>query len=200
MAPTPEQASAACQLLDDLTRSYPQKCWYFESIKNLPATATILGADRFTQVAIVRECIDRIARMKDKKLTYDFLNLVHEETFPWEANLILSRLLRRKLPWTGEDLAYLLNRLADLGEVGLFSLPFMPLFGSVVEREIRDGPISDELRQGLVRLEAAIACRYRAAEKRLCEQLATLAKRAADQADTSEQADSEEKSRINSGT
>jgi hypothetical protein len=182
MPPSPEQVRTACHLLDDLTRSYPHKCWYFEHIKALPAIAAILGAERFTQVAISRECADRIARMRDKELRYTMMSVIHEESFPWEANLILSRLLRRKLPWTSEDLAYLVNRIADLGEVCLFSLPFLPLLGNVVQRELQARPMTEELRQGLERLAAAIVRPYRAAEKRLWEQLTSLAGRPVNQA------------------
>src|SRR4051812_33615248 len=110
MPPTPDQASAAIRLLDDLTGSHPHKGWRFGQIEDLPATAAILGAERSVQVAIIRECVDRIARMGDRPLTYDLLNVIHEESFPWEANLVLSRLLRRKLLWIDEDLAYLAHR------------------------------------------------------------------------------------------
>jgi hypothetical protein len=175
--------ATARRLLDDLVASASPLPWHFEKIEAWPATAAILEADPPTQIAMVRECIDRVARMRDrlgrprgKDVRLRYMNLYHEVGFPRESWLIVARLLRRKLPWTSEDLAYLVNRTADLGMVSTFSLRFLPSLVSVVQRALKTCPMTDELRRGLGRLQKATEWRsYRAKERRLCEQLSTLA-------------------------
>jgi hypothetical protein len=167
---------AACRLLDDLAGSQDIAFLSFEHIKGLPATAAILGADPPTQIAIIRECIDRISAMKGKMRIYDLRALYHEPGFPWEARLVLNRLLRRKLPWSDDDLAYLANRTADLGTVSIFSLPHLPLLVNLIQKQLTTRPITEEMQRGIVRLRGAIEWkRYRAGEARLCEQLSALA-------------------------
>jgi hypothetical protein len=184
MPPTPELVDTARRLVGDLVASKNTKSKYFsfEQIESLPATAAILEADEQTRIAVTREYIDRIGRMADRLgplrgQEHRYMNLYHEDGFPWEARLLVPRLLRRKLPWASEDLAFLLNRLADLGLVSTFNLPFLPQLANVVQRWLATSPLTEELRTGLVRLGKAVEwCRSRAAERRLCEQLTALAR------------------------
>jgi len=183
MPPTKEQTETARRLLDDLVASASPLPWRFKEIDRWPATAAILKADPPTQIAMVRECIDRVARMRDrlgpprvKDVRFRYMNLYHEVGFPRESWLVVPPLLRRKLPWTSEDLEYLVNRTADVGMVSTFSLPFLPSLVGVVQRALRSCPMTEKLRKGLVRLRKATEWRnYRAKERRLCEQLSTLA-------------------------
>src|SRR5262245_10912078 len=186
MPPTPEQMDSARRLLDDLAGSEELAFHSFEWIESLPATTAILEAEEQTRIALTRECVDRIAGMAKKlgplrgqELRY--MNLYHEDGFPWEGQLLLPRLLRRKLPWTSADLAFLVNRVADLRLVCTFALPFLPQLVNVVRRWLAKGSLTEELRTGLVRLGKAVG-RFldradRAAERRLCEQLVALAGR-----------------------
>src|SRR4051794_16690638 len=119
MPPTPGQMETACRLLDDLAGSGEIAFRSFDHIEGLPATAAILGAGEPTRIAVARECVHRIARMAEglgplRGQELRFMNLYHQDGFPWEARLLLPRLLRRKLPWTSEDVAILLNRVADV--------------------------------------------------------------------------------------
>jgi hypothetical protein len=176
----------ARRLLDDLAGSEELTFHSFDHIESLPATAAILEADEPTRIAVTRECVDRIARMakrlgplRGQELRY--MNLYHNEGFPWEARLLLPRLLRRKLAWTSADLAFLLNRIADVRLVCTFALPFLPQLVNVVQRWLATGSLTEELRTGLVRLGKAVERflkrRDRAGERRLHEQLVTLAER-----------------------
>src|SRR5262249_43587184 len=108
MPPKPEPMDNARRLLDDLAGSEELAFHSFDHIESLPATAAILEAEEPTRIAVTRECVDRIARMAKKlgplrgqELRY--MNLYHNEGFPWEARLLLPRLLRRKLAWTSAD-------------------------------------------------------------------------------------------------
>src|SRR5262249_53095262 len=79
------------------------------------------------------------------------------------------------------DLAFLVNRIADLRLVCKFALPFLPQLVNVVQRWLTTGSLTEELRTGLVRLGKAIE-RFldrvdRATERRLCGQLVALAGR-----------------------
>ena len=129
MPPIPQQVNTAL-LLDELAGSEEIRFHSFERIESLPATTAILEADEQTRIAITRECVDRIARMAKKlgplrgqELRY--MNLYHQDGFPWEAQLLQPSLLRRKVPWTAADLAFLINRVADLRLVSTFALPFL---------------------------------------------------------------------------
>jgi hypothetical protein len=123
----------------------------------------------------------KLGPLRRQELRY--LNLYHQDGFPWEGWLLLPHLLRRKLPWTSADLAFLLNRIADLRLVRTRALPFVPQLVNVVQRWLATGSVTEELRTGLVRLGKAVAKSLermdRAAERRLCEQLARLAGRPA---------------------
>jgi hypothetical protein len=179
MPPTPDLAGTARRLVGDLAASKELKYLRFEHIESLPATAAILEADKRTQIAVTREYIDRIGQMADKLgplsgQEHLYMNLYHADEFPWEARLLVPRLLRRKLPWTKEDLAFLLNRIADLGMVSTFNLPFLPQLANVVQRWLATSRLTEELRSGLVRLGKSLEWCGRAVEQRLCEQLATL--------------------------
>jgi hypothetical protein len=186
MPPKPEQMDTARRLLDDLAASEEIAFHSFDYIASLRATAAILEADEPTRIAVTRECVDRIARMAKKlgplrgqELRY--INLYHNRGFPWEARLLLPHLLRRKLAWTSDDLAFLLNRLADVRLVCKFALPFVPQLVNGVQRWLATGSMTEEIRTGLVRLGKAVE-RFlvrvdRAAERRLREQLAALAER-----------------------
>jgi hypothetical protein len=186
MPPKPEQMDTARRLLDDLASSEEIAFHSFDHIESLPATAAILEADEPTRIAVTRECVDRIARMAKKlgplrgqELRY--INLNHHEGFPWEARLLLPHLLWRKSAWTSEDLAFLLNRIADVRLACMLALPFLPQLVNVVQRWLATGSSTEGLRTGLVRLgkavERSLNRRDRAAERRLHEQLATLAER-----------------------
>jgi hypothetical protein len=183
MPPISEQVNTARRLLDELAGSEEIRSHSFAGIESLPATTAILEADEKTRIAVTRECVDRIAGMAKKlgplraqELRY--LNLYHQDGFPWEAQLLLPGLLRRKLPWTAADLAFLINRVADLRLVSTFALPFLPQLVNVVHRWLATGPLTEELRIGLVKLGKAVerflARSDRAAERRLFTQLATL--------------------------
>jgi hypothetical protein len=175
------ELNAACCLLDDLTGSASDVACRFEHIESLPATAAILAADQLTQMSLIRETIDRLARMRDKLggpygLDVRYMNLHHQQGYPRFPLLLTTRLLRRKFPWSSEALTYLLDRTADLGMVSIFCVPYLPGLVSVVAREAKVRPITDGMRRGLVRLrKAAEWQRYRAPERRLCERLSALA-------------------------
>lgn len=171
----------ARRLVVDLSTSKKLHYLKFEDIESLPATVAILEADEQTQIAVAREYVDRIGRMVDKLgplhgQEHRYRNLYHEDGFPWEARLLVPCFLRRKLPWTSDDLAFLLNRIADLGLVSTFNLPFLPQLANVVKRWLAKHPLTDPLRQGMVRMRKAMSSVNRAAERRLCEQFAKLAR------------------------
>src|SRR6266498_385401 len=154
MSPTPEEATAACRLLDDLTRTASDVAYRFEHIESLPATEAILGADQRTQMAIIREGIERLAQMRDRLgkpqgLDVRYMNLLHEQGYPKFPLLVATRLLRRKLPWESDDLAYLVNRTADLGMVSIFCEPFLPVLVNLVGRHAKSHPMPADLRRGL---------------------------------------------------
>lgn len=175
----PESPEAACQLVDDLTKSSPKHVYSFSGIEELPPTSAILAAKPPIQLAVLRECIDRISGMRQKlgkprRDDHRYMNLHHEDTFPMAAMQMAGRLLRRNLPWTTEDLAYLVNRNADLEMISTWCLPYLPLLVTVVERHVKDHGVSDELKGALERLRASAEWCSSAPERKLCTRLSRI--------------------------
>lgn len=173
-------SNKAEQLVDELIRTAGDHAYEFRFIEALPATSAILQADPSVQVGVLRECIERIAQMREKlgKPRPDdmrYMNLLHERGFPLAAIQIVNRLLRRKLPWSTADLVFLVDRIADLEMLSLFSLPFLPLLKTVVETDVKARGLSPGMREGLERLSRGLEWNGNAPEQRLRSQLLALA-------------------------
>src|SRR5207302_5147117 len=125
-------------------------------------------------------CVDRIGAMRKKlgKPRSDderYMNLHHEKGFPQAALQVAGRLLRRNLPWTMEDLAFVVHRTADLEMVSIWCLPYLPPLVNVIEREAKTKSLTDQLRGGLERLGRSVERIASAPQRKLCAQLAKLA-------------------------
>ena len=172
-------AETASRLVDELAKSAKRFVYRFNDIEDLPATAEILNADPAIRLAVLRECIDRIAAMRQqlgppKEMDHRYLDLWRQQGFPRAAMAIITPLLRRTLPWTAEDLAHFAHSIADLEILTTFALPFLPMMISVFERTTKNEPPTDELRTGMERLGLALSWIANAPERKLRDRLARM--------------------------
>ena len=131
-------------------------------ISHLPQTKIILEADLHSQVAVLRECFDRIAKVRDElgdpeSNQNHYWNIHHHPIFPYPALLLIELLFRRKLPYSNEDFTYLCNRISDLEIILLHSLPFVSKLVRLLEQHAESNPLPIELQTALKRLHGAIA-------------------------------------------
>jgi hypothetical protein len=171
---------AGKRLLKELQKQTPDDTWRFGEIAELSAAKEILASDERTQIAVVRAAVDQIAAMRDRlgKPRRDddrYMNLLHHNSYPHGASLIAHRLLRRNLPWTSADLAYLVNRTADLEMASILCLPYLPPLVKIVEKEVKTQGLTTEMKTGLIRLSKALEWEDRAAEQKMVALLTLLA-------------------------
>src|SRR5439155_25701546 len=97
--------ASASRLIDEFMKAAPEIVYEFERIGALPATVAIFNSEPQLQLAVVHEFIVRVAAMRKllgnpKNQPYldgRYLNLWRQKGFPKGANILLPRLLRRKL-------------------------------------------------------------------------------------------------------
>jgi len=166
---TREPQETARRAVDALTKSADRFVHSFKDIAELPATLQVLSSDPPTQMAVLRECIDRLAAMrkrlgKPRRDDSRYMNLHFESGYPAAALQLAGRLLRRGLPWSNEDIAYLINRTADLEMTSVFCLPYLPLLVKLVERQVGSQAPSADMRTALERLRRSLEWEDNAAE------------------------------------
>jgi hypothetical protein len=169
----------AGRLLNELTEQTPPYAYDSKDIAELPATKQILNADERTQKAIAREAIDRIAAMRERLgkprgQDYRYMNLHHEKGLPLGALQILCRLLRRQLPFTGEDYACMVDRTAHLEMISIWCLPYLPLLISHVEKYVKRGGLPKPIALALERFLKALDWDSTAAGQKLRSRVTSL--------------------------
>jgi hypothetical protein len=175
----PDLQKAAQELVNDLTKRSGKYVYYFKDIDGQPATVAILTAKPPMQLAVLRACIERIGAMRKKlgkprRDDHRYMNLHHADGFPRAALHVACRLLRRSLPWSSEDLVYLVARSADLEMTSIWCLPYLPQLVTVVERYLKSHGLTDALKMELGRLRSSLEWCDNAAERRLRTQLTGL--------------------------
>jgi hypothetical protein len=123
--PTPQDpklAKDAAALLDELAAAEAASgfAWYkFSDIASLAPTKRGLKGSPELQVALVRNAMERFASLRShlrppvEDTDAEYLNAGHDPHYPRTAILLAVRLLRRKLPFTAETLAYLAEQCSE---------------------------------------------------------------------------------------
>jgi len=175
-----ERESEAIRLLDELVAATALDYMTPKHLKEVAEFNRILEQDKDMQIAIVRNCAERLSTMaetlgKPRGVDYTFLNLYHQNGFPWESYIVIPILLRRKLPWSTEDLVFIVNRISDIGLIWTFSLPFLPQLVKVIGRHVDNHGITTDLKRSLRRMKKALRhVQERAAERKLSRSLDDL--------------------------
>jgi hypothetical protein len=181
-APRRDATETARKLLRELAKTTPAGSIYgFKDIAKASATTAILSADTGTQIAVVLECVDLIAAVRDKlgaPQGFDgrYMNLSHGRGFPQAACQILDRLLRRKLPFSEDHYLHLINQTSYLEQISLWALPHLGSLVSQIEKHCKGRKVSEPLDTALGRLAEALAWSGRAAEIKLTARITALCK------------------------
>ena len=160
----------ASALVDELLATSDGRVYRFEQIRDLPALAEVLDSEPELQVAIARECVERVAAMCDKlgrpkEMDPRYMNLRHQDGFPGAAVIVLTRLLRRRLPYSECDLVFLAERTASLEMVSLHCLQYVEILVSTFERVSEQCGVTKTVRDALTNLSGSIS-RYANADYR----------------------------------
>lgn len=107
-----------------------------------PTAKDLLDADTATQKSFIREMADRvdIVREKASKSMVDpemrYANLVHDDGFPHAGAVVVAQMLRRNLNWTQSELAQVVATTAKIPAISFFSLSYVPLLLSAIEKAV----------------------------------------------------------------
>lgn len=167
----------AARLVNLLIKPGSRREEEFESIGHLDAT--IFSSPPPLQIAVVRECIDRIGAMrkrlgKPRQEDHRYMNLRHQDGFPTAALRVAQRLFRRKLPFTEADLVFLINRSADLEMTTIWDLPYLETLVRLAADQSNDEVLSEEFLIALGRLSSCLAWCDNARERKLRARIASL--------------------------
>jgi hypothetical protein len=163
-------------LVDQLLRVDPSEASDFDDISQRPEVKTILALPLTDQLTIVRDCIDRIGATRERlgdpnQNLHKYMNLHHSSHFPSPALYLASRLLKRKLPVTAADITFMVDRVAHLKMVSVWSIPFLPAIVSLAESHAKLGPLPLDLKNALGRLNKALSFFSNSAETRLRQRI-----------------------------
>jgi hypothetical protein len=112
--------------------------------KKLPATATILAAEPELQAAFVECVVARFAKLGARKTKVPVSNAwFHERNVPWGAGEAAKLLLRRRLPFTVEALAEMLEQIAGMDFITA-APPVEGLFREL-EKQVAEGSLSSRV-------------------------------------------------------
>jgi hypothetical protein len=180
--PQSDRAAArkdAHRLAEQIEKDEPDYCWDFKEIEKFPATQLLLAASPEVQIEFIRRCFEKMATLREKlgspegKEVYYF-NLGHQKEYPKAVAVATRRLLRKKLPFTEDDLLFMVDRLAHLECVSIFALnPIENLVGTL-ERCLVGRTPGKELREALDRLQQALDFISNAPEQKLRRRIITL--------------------------
>ncbi|MBI3467990.1 MAG: DUF4132 domain-containing protein [Planctomycetes bacterium] len=172
MAMTPETnlEKTAAKLIDSLEKQY--RFTYGAPVKSLKSAKKVLVADALMQIAVIRQAIDRFARLRDKLGGRVHMNLHIKQEYP-EASLEVAGLLfRRKLPFSDADFVFMISRTAHLRRVSIFlCAPYLPRLVALVEKHVQTNGLSELLDKALGRLSKALKWIGNAPERKLREKI-----------------------------
>jgi hypothetical protein len=173
----------AQRLAVELAAAAPPLYCRYDEIKEFPASRALLNAPADVQREFIRytlDCLgglrDKLGKSKSQGLDWRYCNLWHVEGYPSAFIEIARHLFRRKLEFSGGDVAFLCERLAYLGIVTVHSVPIAENVVALAENHLRSHKLDDELRSSLERLQQALGCIANAPERKLRSRVQSLLK------------------------
>ena len=120
-------------------------------VKSRPATKAILAADPGVQVAFVRQVVAVFAKLGGRgRKPPGSHEWFRENDVPGSGEEVAKMILRRRLPFTEEMLAEMLEQIA-----GMDFVCFAPALEQLVhelEKRAAEGPLSPRIRKGAARV------------------------------------------------
>ena len=174
-----DSVSVAANLRKALTKAVKAVPYSWNDVRSLEPVQQILAADSTIQMEFVRRTVDDIGSLREtlgnpQESPNYYWNLYHNKSYPAAAAFVSARILGRSLPWTIEDMAFLVNRTADLEGVSTVLYHLKPLI-SQVEKFIGSNGAHESVKSGLTRLADALAFSRSADDQKLRREVSRLA-------------------------
>ncbi len=147
----------------------------FEEMFKHPDGRAALKADPAVHVAMVRIVADRIGKLRNdlappvfhlsgadlhdaakRKVYWQYITLGDVENWPARPIAFIRKALRRPLPFTSSDLAFILGRIADFEMVCQESHRYLPPLLEQVRRYVDEHGVTAELAKSMDRLADAM--------------------------------------------
>ncbi len=178
---TEERLEFAGRRLDVLAKT-AGRVVSFQDVESSLVVGEILKADRETQVVVVREAIDRRARVVERLRAsrggemeeIEAFHVQHTEDYPTAAVVLADQLMRRKLPYSDDDLTFLVDRTACVPIVSFWSAIYVRKLVKRLEEHVEGTPASESLTAALERLETALSRSSDADDRKLRARVARL--------------------------
>lgn len=167
-----KKAKKFIKQLDDLQKAQRYSV-DFSTLPEMDELAkAVISAGPETQIELIRQTVQRVGALG--KL---FANgtLSWWDDFPRAASEMTGRLLRKKLPYSDDDMVFMVTNLAAPGVVSIFSVPYLGPLVLAVGKYLKSAPLSPELQGALKHLADATGKCGRAEEVRLRAKVEALA-------------------------
>ncbi len=170
----------AQRLLAQLRAQKPGYCFDSEAIADLPATAEALAAIPEGQVQLVLKAFELIGALRERlgppegRTRYLYWNLSGVEGYPWSLAFLARRLLRRSLPFSNDELLFMVERLAHLGCVRVSAIPLVENLVAILEKRFQSLEINEALACAVQQLDRALNDVSNAPEQKLRRRLGRL--------------------------
>ena len=105
-----------------------------------------------------------------------FYDVQQYPQFPWSCYEVVDRLFRVKLPFTEEDLLFMLNCTSKLCQIGSYSIPYLKKLIKLTENCFKGKEISDEIDNALMKIYSELLWSGDVAELRLRDRINVLRK------------------------
>ena len=157
-----ETADTAARLIKLITKPVGKlRAWTFND-KNAGVKALLAAAPE-VQIAVVLQTVQwfgefaaRGRKARQMNPMY-YCNLWHEPGYPDVGVRMSNRLLRRRLPFSDEELSWMLKQLALFPAISLHSIPIAENIIGIVEKRIAAGKSMEPFRDSLQSIRKALS-------------------------------------------
>jgi hypothetical protein len=129
----------------------------------LPSAGAVSADSAEVQVAFLRATADQISavgkKLGDRRKNEDeYLNIDSHDDYPLAAAFVMGWLLRRNLPLTADDQAYLVGRTADVSLVCVYfwNFPYLNNLITLIEKQAKANGLDEAMKKQLGRLANAL--------------------------------------------
>lgn len=167
----------AIQLFNGLIDKSKDRVTYEVSFEEYKAISShIFNSDPGVQIAFILKTVDETALLRNylgepSKNKEAYESLRHQKEHPWHATNIVHLLFRRKFYFTEKQLLFLVNRIASLEIISLWSIPYLDSIVRNVEKAFKDRVVPQTIDRALEQLEQALAWNDESAEIKLRQRI-----------------------------
>jgi hypothetical protein len=152
-----EAEARAAELLAQLSKQAPSFIcypWRFEEVGGLKATKAILDADPATQIFVIRQTAQAMCARRTREAEPEGKRGAKLNAYA--GAVVTIRLLRKKLPFTEDDYAFLSACIGRLPGEEVFGHPFLPQLVRLITQYVEQNGVSQTMEEALGRLSKAL--------------------------------------------